>query len=810
MKYKLFILFSLFLSLAGSHVLGQQMDIITVNLVVQDSNGNKVLWQGEGTAVSFYNKKKAETYVKELQGKVKKQGKGGGEVKLNLGNYESADVCQFIAPVTTATFEIKGVPHKGGIVFVQGTNITLIPVNDLEIEAVVTDSKTLTEITKTESFGGNNPPPPTKHGKHIDFYVPLEIEGKYARDNARVIFKPIAVYRDTSENEYPYCLPRPYVIDGPDYNVTQYRRMAFDWHNDTLGRYVLDSLIMRNHMNARMLVKDRIELERRKDECKVDLETWYTDYNLVYHHVSKNIQSYEIRDPMRYLDYEDLLKELPLDTTMAGYVKAPKREKRESGTQQLSLNFEENKDELSPTDSVGRAQLTDLKDRMRAIISNNEESLLGFNIIGQSSPDGRYDSNKGLGERRLNYLVRELRSAGVPAQIIIGESKVATWDSVAIVLEKDGKTEVAASVRKVVEQFPQNHDRQSIRMRDLPNYHEVIVQAAKRLRTVIYSYKSYINSALSRSEVINRWRTDERYRKKILQLNPYEYYYLFDSITNKKELEMLAKWAYDDRNCRIPVVDEKPLPWPLAAYHLASCKLERNEIDTMVLKPLIYEKVGMINRPMYDASLTQPVCYKNAPAIVFLQVVMMIRDCEFERAEQLMTILPDNAENKKIRLFLKCLDGGYEQMTPEGQEIRDTVCNSSDWNRAVVYTAMRQEGYNKLALELMNDTIKFPNQNDKRLMYMKAIIKSRMLMGNNEDLQPVAEEIYKKVPELFLLCLKDESFYRQFIKDADFTKGVRSWFKEFRNAYYAGGLDSLAAKGFSIDYEAPALWEKIK
>lgn len=637
-------------------------------------------------------------------------------------------------------------------------------------------------------------------GLDKDFNLGLDIPEQYARDNARVVFQPVVYYKDTQGKELVYCYLRPFVVDGQEYDVTQERRMGYDFKNDPLDNYrrmklwfganaVDSTIVMRNLTHTGGYVRERIKKEKVKAKYKADLIRWFEDYNLVYRRDSI-LGEYAEREPLRFLEYDSLIRNFPIDSERETYKVQAVAEKREQ-TGNLSLRFKTGKAELEPDDSVGHAQLAQLNADLRKIYNSADEIITAFHIKGQASPDGIFANNQKLGRDRLQYAINQLLSSGaLDARLIkTKESAVATWSMVADTLEAMGQMEPAERIRNVVAAHPNSPDAQQSKIRQFADYRTVLLPVAESLRTVAYSYECEVNRPLEPVEVLAKWRTDEDVRSGRISLADYESYYLFDRLDNTDELELVAGRAYRaslNREKRAKARAEANgeqrglYPWPLAAYHYARCKVLRDQIDTMILKPLLVDSI--IGEVCERHPLTSKVtAYRNDPAIVMLQVSMLMKYGDFGRAGHIVQLAGDTTKFKKIQLFLNCLGGGYRTgvaSIAKVQEIRDTVAASSMWNRAVLYQAINEPEFDRKALTLMNDTSYFPDQNDLRLLYMKAIVKGRIEFGHM-DKPTLAQDVIPKSPELLYCCLEDEAYYRMAMDDADFKRYVRQELQKF-------------------------------
>ncbi|EJW92459.1 hypothetical protein EVA_19434, partial [gut metagenome] len=154
------------------------------------------------------------------------------------------------------------------------------------------------------------------------------------------------------------------------------------------------------------------------------------------------------------------------------------------------------------------------------------------------------------------------------------KASVASWLDVADLLDADSLKAEAGQVRRIVEQYSSNVDKQWMNIKQLPFYKTVIVPRLPKLRTVSYTYVNEVYRELTAREVMYRYQNDADYRSGRKSFALYEYWHLFNMVKDKDELMALYKRAYDDSR----KVEAKP--WALAANNLAVAYLERGLADT--------------------------------------------------------------------------------------------------------------------------------------------------------------------------------------------------------------------------------------
>lgn len=792
MRLKVSILLSLLVWMCAVEGRAQKNPIktITVNFVKKVAGS-----ASEGEAYYSLVKMIVVKSEREGDGIAKKYNKALEEDKeMDVIAYQEKNSLQWDIQETSTGVKQIDVALGQAIVYFAGGKAECVGIDKevlarMSIDIVIKGENEARELEKVDIYakikgGGFVNQNSESFGLDKDFNLGLDIADSFARDNARAVFQPVVYYKDSKGKEHVYCYLRPFVVDGQGYHVTQDRRMAFDLKNDPLdnyrqmklrsGGFETDTVLtMQSYVHSGGHVRETIQKEAMTYKYKADVVRWFEDYNMVYRRDSL-LGEYAERVPLRFLEYDNLIRTYSINKTRKTYIYEPKPEKRNQ-TGNLSLNFRVGKHELPPEDTLGHEQLNRLKAQLHAIYHSKDENIEAFHIKGQASPDGRFAKNQQLGKDRLQFAVNHILEV-LPSDLIkTKESSVATWAMVADSLEAMGQEEPATRIKHVISSYPKDLDAQYMRIRKFPDYETLLVPIAERLRTVSYSFECIINRALSRAETVVKWKTDADVRSGLKPLPFYETYYLFDSLSNVDELQLVAQRAYDDTKKIRP-----DYPWPLAAYHLARCKLMNNQLDTMLLKPLLVDTIKgeQIGRNGFGEDT---LAIRNDPAIVMLQVSMLMKYGNFGRAARIVQLASDSTKFKKISLFLDCLNGGYRTNPAKMdriQEIRDTVANSSMWNRAVLYQAINEKDFDDKAIALMNDTSYFPDQEDLRLLYMKAIVKGRIAFRERET-PDFTMDVMEQTPELLYCCLRDESYYHMALDDADFKKSVRKGLADF-------------------------------
>ena len=640
-------------------------------------------------------------------------------------------------------YEIR-VAENGALIFNVQMKNELREVNyKQEINANIDGGIALDEV---EVVAENpNPQPRPVAGKIIGNKLivnnSVAIPSNYGAPNRRLIMQPY-IMDCTTEEVVSYMAPT--VMDGPEYGLTQDRRMAYDIKNDKLAPYI----------NTR----------RQLDATRFNL-----DIN----------DSVPVPDPRRI--YSVLSKVIIADYTHSTYEAEWKMTtcKIKRPLQFLEFSFPDF--ELDPEDSTNIVQMNKLQEDLMNIVNGEGTTLKEFKITGVSSPEGRYASNLALAKQRTNFALHKITSVIPPAKWSRvykhpTETRVATWNEVADLLEQDSLTAEAQEIREITEKY-KNPDAQFAAVSRLPYYATAIKERLPQLRTVQYEYKHEIFRELNPDEILDKYLHDPQYADGKKSFTRYEYWHLFQMIKEPKEAEKLYRRAYRETMAYDAKGKEKP--WILAANNLAVALLRRDTFDVEILKPLIdlKRKVNMVDSFNDGISITKTEV--NPETIVANQLAMYIRAYNFEDASILADKLPDTERFQMIKAFANCLGGYYDYRgaatVKEGEERKKVfklVKESSPLNNIVMCMAMETDSYNKEAEKALAELPETPMTN-----YMKLVIyiREKKLYEWSYDNALDFDEACKK---LEAIIKQDKKYYKTAMNDGEISKEFMEYYDQ--------------------------------
>ena len=662
-------------------------------------------------------------------------------------------------------YEIS-VAENGALVFYLGTSMKkeLREVNYKDVINVnITGSIELGEVEVVGTF--TKPIPKPVAGKIIGGKLIVDnavtIPGEYGAPNRRLIVQPYVI-DCTTEEVVKYI--DPVVLDGGEYDLTQVRRMAFDRANDALKDFVNPRKQL-GEERFNVDVKDSVPVPDPRRTYSVLAKVVIADYTHETYQDEWKLTTCKIKRPMQFLEYS--FRDYELDPNK--YKETPRREKRNTAGN-ISLTFLVNKAELDPDDPNNEAQMMKLQNDLMQIINGEGTTLKEFKIMGVSSPEGGYQRNLALSKMRTAFALKQITSM-IPAAKWARvykhptEARVATWDEVADLLEKDTLLAEAAQVREITAQY-KSQDAQYAAIRKLPFYETAIMNTFPRLRTVHYGYKYDIFRDLSPEEIVKRYYQDGK-----RQFTRYEYWHLFQQIKDPKEAEKLYRKAYKE------TMTSDGKPWLLAANNLAVALLKRDTFDVEILKPLINykRKVNSINR--YDDGLGVEITEINPENVVANQLAMYIRAYNFAGADTLAQMLPNTDKFRMVKAFSSCLRGRYnyhkaktEKELKQFRETFELMKNSSPINHVVMCMAMRNDGLNKEALKVL-ETI--PVSTKTKYLKLQLFCRMNIKSKNIKDLYYGDLELehiqtaYKMLDEI----IKEDAKYRDIaLNDGEFSE----------------------------------------
>jgi hypothetical protein len=746
--------------MASAPVMAQQISIVSgkvLNLPEGEKKARPFPVTEKVYVFAFNTVAAARDALKQLEG-------GGGTMMSDADAVAGPD----------GYYEIR-VAENGALIFRVAMKSELLEVNykqtiDLSIDGGIA----LDEVEVVAE--SKRPQPKPVAGKIVGNKLIVDnsvtIPNNYGAANRRLIMQPY-VLDCTTEDTVRYIDPT--VIDGVEYGLTQDRRMAYNMKNDILAPFINQRRAL-NEERFDLIVKDSVPVPDPRRIYSVLTKVIIADYTHPTYQDEWKLTTCKIKRPLQFLEFS--FPDFALDPNK--YKETPRRERRNTAGN-ISLTFLVGKAQLDPEDPNNELQMNKLKNNLLEIINGEGTTLKEFKITGISSPEGRYASNLALAKERTNFALQQITSV-IPAEKWKRvykhptETRVATWDEVADLLEQDSLLNEAEEIRAVTKKF-KNPDAQFATISRLPYYATTIKERLPRLRTVQYEYKHEIFRELNPDEILDRYQNDPNYREGKKQFTRYEYWHLFQMVKDPKEAEKIFRRAYKETMAYDLKGKEKP--WILAANNLAIALLRRDTFDIEVLKPLvdITRKVNLVDR--FNDGISVIETEVNPEVVVANQLAMYIRAYNFDDASILAGLLPDTERFQMIKAFANCLGGYYDyrgaanvKESEERKKVFQLVKSSSPMNNIVMCMAMETDLYNREAEKILKE---MPVNALTKYLKLVLFIRANKLYEWSYDNALAFDEACKMLDEI----IKMETKYHKIAEnDGEISKEFMEYFDQ--------------------------------
>lgn len=642
------------------------------------------------------------------------------------------------------------VPDNGALIFKVGLSPSVLKEvrHQMKIDVSIDEGVMLESVTVTAMRLVLKPEPkaPKIIGNMLIPYNTFKLPPYFGNRFSRLIIQPYVLDCETNDT---ITFARPSVYDGKEYALTQERKMGYDMNRDPLRPYIKAEALTTRAMNLDWTDTIIVPDPNRNYSCFaiVNLEDYSASNSRTY-----QINTCQTKRPMKFLQYNLFSEQMdPLQHKERAQI-----EKRNT-SDKIQLSFLINSDQLTDTPE-NKQSLAMLRNKLKEIAESPGTVLKEFHVAGTASPDGHYSSNLSLAERRMRKIEQEITSI-LPQYTLERvyrnpHAEVAPWEEVVKLLERDGKSTEAGKVKEILAKH-KDIGAQGRALKQLDWYATVIVPYLDELRVVNYNCLYEIYREPNDEEVM------AQYREKGLKgsYTRYEYWKLFQLITDEKELEALYRRAYEESL-------EQKHPWALAGNNLAASYLERDTVDTSILEPLIDLSIHSTDysRMNADGSRAEIV---NRLEVVTNQLCMYIKKGDFEHASVLVKILPEDSKFDLLKAYTWAL-GGYFQggTTPEEKERAhktfETIKASSPQNEVVMYMALDNRAGNAAAKASL---AKLP-QDSALTWYFKATLSARE--GEIEFMNTVIalSECFKRDKSFVATAQNDGEFNEDIIQAA--------------------------------------------
>lgn len=605
------------------------------------------------------------------------------------------------------------VPDNGALVFKAGMNEPILERvnNRMQINVEISDGIMLGNVMVTAKLKEIQPEPKASRliGNHFYPYNSFVIPQNQGNTYSRLIIQPYVLNCETNDT---VAFLRPLVYDGKEFHRTQIRKMGYDLKRDPLEPYI----------QKEPLTKERMTIHWQDTVVVPDVQVNYScyadfcieDYNSIPFRKIFQLNTCANKRPLKFLEYQLNVNELDLSR----YPERAQVEKRNT-EDRVELSFEISSDQLTD-DPKNQQNLNLIGEKLKLILNEPGAMLKEFHLIGTASPEGSYQTNLQLAEKRMKRVQEQIMQVipSYTAERVYQnpQAKVAAWSEVADLMKADGKEELAERIGRVIDQYPGQMAQQGKNIRAFAEYKKEIVPYLEKLRQVEYKCRYDIYREPTDEEVMAKFRK-EGFKGIYTR---YEYWKLFQMLKDDRTKEELAKKAYRESL-------EMKQPWVVPGNLLAVMYLKRDTTDTSVLEPLIDRTVFTVDYERTDPNTGRKEIV-NPIEVVANQLNMYIRKGDFENASVMAKLIPDSATEYDLTKAYAWALGGYflqgGDNTEENERARrtfDTICQSSERNAIVMHLALETPEGNRTAETMLAHQ----SMEDAVMWYLKAVVAAR-------------------------------------------------------------------------------------
>lgn len=622
-------------------------------------------------------------------------------------------------------YEIKGVTDLNMQIAVEGKIL-----EGVTIEAKMPDSPVL------------EPTAPTLIGDQMFFSPQFAASGG---NDERIVYQTYAT-TCFQEQDSIICYFPPIVLEGSQFSLTQERRMGYVGARDPLHPYVsstkLDDEYTTFSRNFRFTMPDPTGYYQLK------MSMVKQHYTGVIEQIDTVACKCQREDPLHFFQYTfDTYPLEPLRYRPSSQL----RTRHDADT--VSLTFVVGKAQLDSDNPNNTTEWNKIVEKLAEIKEMKGSRIQSFEIVGVSSPEGSYQTNKELADKRANYALQRLVNQGLLQRNtkLSSKGEVAEWTQVAELMQQE-YPEKAQEILSIVAKYS-NRDTQSAHIRKLPYYSLLKEQYLPQLRCVRTSCNYMIRRNLKSHEVVEIYKTEPNFK-----FEPLEYWMLIQATNNAQEKIKICKRALKENTYDTPLR-------PFAANELARTYMRLGIVDTMLLQEFIIPKYRVNQEFRVSDSYTK---IYNPDALIANQICMYISGKHYFSAASLLRRLEGMPEYVQLSQLVACLNGYYA----DNPTVLNAMLGKNLINSIVLHLAMgakqnkhkvpaaRQRYHNVEALKLIRLLNNLPEEKLALGYYFKAVIYHRLNMVISEAVGLPFGPFYEEKAEACLLkCFElDDKF----------------------------------------------------
>ncbi len=529
-------------------------------------------------------------------------------------------------------------------------NVAMIPeANQLKEVVVMGTSKNTTLITEPTDLD--------VVGNYLRLKTKVKIPAKLFNSQARMIIQP-TIY-NVSKKHLSYL--KPVVLDGWRYAITQERMYDWDAQLDTLTDYRQIKTDSYGKESTIYLI-DSLYIDNPKDDYLCAIMSSLEDYNKIVYTDTFEIARGTV-NPLRFLSYS--IDPIAMDEEQ--YLPTPEVELRDASGE-MNLIFPVGKAKLDLSLGNNAAELNALIEEFKTIENAPDMTLKSFKIFGFASPEGRYEYNRQLAERRMESAMSTMLSSIDPslrrnAELSSG-ADVASWNEVVKMLRADGLQSEADAVQTVIDKY-QNPDSRSFAMSKLPFFSSLLKEKyLPRLRRVSYNIVSSRYRPLTDEEINDLYRSNPK------GLSKYQFYRYYSARSGKEREEAIkaALAVHPD--------------FVVAATDLSEMMLKEGRNPMTVLEPFFAD----------------PKTWNKLPkATRYNMAVACMDSLNYSKADSIFATIDDTPQTHKALIYNKALNGKFHEVMAE-------ICEDSPLNEVLLLLAVKDNRTAAAKAEKLGDS----------------------------------------------------------------------------------------------------------
>ena len=515
------------------------------------------------------------------------------------------------------------------------------------------DSKQLSEVVVTaQRIVEKITPEPTDIevvGNQYVIHPKVKIPRKLFSPDCRVIVQPTLVNLTRGTKR----LFQPAVVTGKKYSITLERMLEFNLNSDPLHPYYMSSKRMGS--NEMIAYTDSLYMESPEDEIRCDILMYLVKYTKTAYKDTVVIAKGTI-NPMRFFELDIAARHLKGEQ----YIPRPQKQMR-GDKGEVNLTFRVNTAVIDHSVANNAIELEKMQKLLSTIDNDPSAEFTSFSITGISSPEGSYNGNLKLAQKRTQTAKETILTFLKPETVktmrdsIGTDARVDNWERVAELMERDSLP--TTRIREIIALHPGDISTQGQQIMRISEYRDLIKERyLNLLRRVEYSFNYSVLRLLNDEEI------RQIYEKNYKDLSPYEFWRMFVNAQTEKEKEKIGKQALEMHPNLMPIANE-----------LAVILIGRKEPDAALLKPFVNEQAP------------EEVLYNH--------IIGLLHEREYTQVDSVVSLLPQTDLTEDIRALSAAYNGKY-------QEAYDYFAPQGGSNEVVLLLALKrnEEAFEKAEL----------------------------------------------------------------------------------------------------------------